>query len=354
MTGTSSFQKMSRGLVFLATTSVVAVAGYMLAGWDLVDSIYMVAITIFAVGYSEVRPIDDPGLKLFTMGVIVAGCSAGIYVVGGFIQMIAEGEIQLALGAKKMSRGIEQTKDHTIICGYGRVGQNLVKELQHLGIPFVVVDKDGERLLEAEAAGILVVIGDAAEETTLESAGIDRAAVLATVLPDDAANVFITLTARELNESIQIVARGESEATERKLRRSGANRVVMPAAIGASKIAHLIACPSVESLVGDARSFQRLRQDLEVVGLGMGEIPIPDGSDLVGCAVRDVELTGEGGVVVVALHRRSGEVLRNPPMDERIETGDVMIILSHKEELPAVSRRAAAPADRLVDRGTCN
>ncbi|MCO8124331.1 potassium channel protein [Stieleria sp. TO1_6] len=352
MNSSTSIHKMKLGMAVLLATCVIAVFGYVIAGWSALDSVYMVAITIFGVGYGEVRPISDPRLKLFTLGVVVTGCSSGIYVLGGFVQMIAEGEIQRALGARRMSRGIEQTTGHAIICGYGRVGRSLVQELRQSGVQFVVVDRNTDRLVEAERAGILVVSGDASDEATLRRAGIDRATVLATVLPGDAENVFVTLTARELSESIQIIARGESEATERKLIRSGANRVVLPTMIGASKIAHLIACPTVESLVGDTRAFSRLNQDLDSFGLGMMQIPIGDQSALVGSTIREIELTGDGGHVVVAIKRAGGHVQRNPKMDDVIGAGDQLIVLSHKEDLPSVSRRAAQSAETMVYRGT--
>jgi voltage-gated potassium channel len=348
MTPTSSINKMRSGAAVLAGTCAIAVIGYKMAGWSLLDAVYMVAITIFGVGYGEVQPVDDPTLKLFTLVVVIAGCSSGIYVLGGFVQMIAEGEIQRAIGAMKMSRGIEKTTDHAIICGYGRVGRSLVEELRHLGVEFVVIDRDVDRLAEAERNGILVVSGDASEEATLHAAGIDRASVLATVLPADAENVFVTLTARELNETIQIIARGESFSTERKLLRSGANRVVLPTMIGASKIAHLIACPTVESLVGDARTFSRMNRDLETFGLGMVEMAIGADSELAGAQIRDVELTGDGGNVVVAIKHPDGQVTRNPKNNDRVQAGDHLIVLSHKEDLVEVSRRAHESADEIT------
>lgn len=351
MSGSTSIQKMRRGLAIVLGTCAVGVAGYVIAGWSLLDAVYMVAITIYGVGYGEVRPINDPTLKLFTLALVVTGCTSAIYVLGGFVQMIAEGEIQRALGARRMSRGIEQARDHTIICGYGRVGQRLVEELRQSELSFVIVDRNSERLAEAERDGMLVIVGDASEETVLRKAGVERAAVLATVLPGDAENVFVTLTARELNGDIQIIARGESEATERKLLRSGADRVVLPTQIGAAKIAQLIASPTVESLVGDVRAFARLNQDLETFGLGMLEIPIEENSSLAGSSIREVELTGDGGHVVVALKRSDGEVIRNPKMDESVHANDKLIVLSHKEDLPSISKRAAQPVEQRMYRG---
>ncbi|MEM6474034.1 MAG: TrkA C-terminal domain-containing protein, partial [Planctomycetota bacterium] len=176
--------------------------------------------------------------------------------------------------------------------------------------------------------------------------------VLATVLPGDAENVFVTLTARELSDSIQIIARGECESTERKLFRSGANQVVLPTMIGATKIASLIACPTVELLVSDEKAFSRLNQDLDSFGLGMIEIPIASDSALVGSSIRDIELIGDGGNVVVAIRHDSGEVRRNPKMNETVSAGDHLIVLSHSEDLPSVTKRASQKAEQMIYRGT--
>src|SRR5262249_2783327 len=150
-----------------------AVVGYMIAGWSLLDAIYMVIITVFGVGYGEAQPLRNPQLKVFTMGVIVAGCSSGIYVVGGFVQMLAEAEINRAPGTRRMSKGIEKLKGHALICGYGRVGQMLAHDLMAAEHPLVVIDSDEGRVQEAQAAGYLAVRGSASEEQTLLAAGID-------------------------------------------------------------------------------------------------------------------------------------------------------------------------------------
>ena len=229
-------------MTFFLGTCVVATIGYVLAGWEWVDALYMVTITIFGVGYGEVKPIEEPWLKFFTMGVIFAGCSSLIYVIGGIVQMLAEGEIERMLGKRTRSRDIEKLSDHTIICGYGRVGQMLAIELSHQGEPLVILDRDPDRVEKAIDDGFLALEGNAVEDDVLQQVGLFQARALATVLPDDATNVFITLTARDLSESVRIIARAESPCTERKLLRGGASSVVMPAAIGAVRIAQLAAC----------------------------------------------------------------------------------------------------------------
>jgi voltage-gated potassium channel len=338
----SSLRRILIGGIFFGITCLTAVTGYMIAGWSLLDAIYMVIITVFGVGYGEAQPLAHPGLKVFTMGVIVAGCSSGIYVVGGFVQMLAEGEINRALGTRRMSRGIEKLSGHALICGYGRVGQMLAHDLVEAAQPFVVIDNSESRVRDAQAAGHLAVLGSASEEPTLLTAGVEHARVLATVLPDDSANVFITLTARELNPTIEIIARAESPSTEKKLLRSGANRVVMPAFIGATKIARMITAPSAEHLLTEAVGKVRLDEDLKPLGLEMTEITLRAGSSLVGKTIADVELSGRGGILIVALKQADGTLVRHPRPDQGLGANDVFVVLGHTDALPQINHRVNA------------
>ena len=171
-------RRLVAGLAFFFGTCVAGAVGYGLAGWSASDAVYMVVITIFGVGYGEVRPVDTPELRALTTGLIVAGYGAAIYAVGGFVQLIAEGEINRALGARRMTRGIQQLRDHTILCGYGRVGRILAGRLAESKIETVVVDRDRAKILAAEADGHLVVLGDAADEAILREAGVEHAAQL--------------------------------------------------------------------------------------------------------------------------------------------------------------------------------
>jgi voltage-gated potassium channel len=234
-----SSRALRRGLTFCAVTCLVATVGYVLAGWRWVDALYMVTITVFGVGYGEVQPLESMSLKLFTMAVILSGCSSLIYVIGGIVQMLAEGEIERMLGIRNRSREIAALNDHTIICGYGRIGQMLAAELQQQGQPLVILDHESSTVDRAIDDGFLAMEGNCVDDETLQQAGIFRAKVLATVLPDDATNVFVTLSARGMSDAIRIIARAECPTTEQKLMRSGANHVVMPAAIGALRVAHL-------------------------------------------------------------------------------------------------------------------
>jgi voltage-gated potassium channel len=309
----------------------------------------MVIITIFGVGYGEVRPIVDPGLRVFTMIVIVVGCVSLIYVTGGFIQMVTEGEIEKALGTRRRTKGIDRLSGHAIICGFGRVGRILADELARVGQAFVVVDANADRIKEAEAAGYLVITGNATEEKVLEGAGVRRARVLASVLPDDAANVFITLTARELNAELEIVARAENAATERKLITSGATRVVLPSVLGARRISRLITNPSIEEILTTSRD--RLDEDFASLGLRLGELELAPSTSLIGARVADVEFGGEPKAFLVALIRKSGDVLREPPPDAVLEGGDRVLYVTNGASAPRLRRRPGTQTG-LQYRGT--
>jgi len=340
----AAIARIRRGLLVLAGIVGTAVTGYMLAGWSFLDAVYMVVITVFGVGYGEVQPLDHPGLKVFTIGVILAGCSAGLWVIGGVVECMAEGTINQALGRKRMTRQIDELSGHTIVCGFGRVGQMLCKEVAEAGTAIVVIDSDPGGLAQAEALGHPVVAGDAAEEPVLRAANIATAGVLAVVLPDEAANVFITLSARELNESLEIISRGERPETERKLLRAGANRVVLPTAAGASRIARMITNPSAETLLQDGVGMAQLDEQLRQIGLQFVEIPVPAESPLANTTINDIDARDLAAVIIVAVRTAGGEIHRNPHGTTRLAPGDTIILVGRRGDLPKSLNKAAKAA----------
>jgi len=204
------------GLMLLMCIFFVGVAGYRLAGWGMIESIYMVVMLLSTVGMKEVHDLaDSPGLQLFTSVIIVVGASTALYIIGAFVQMMTEGEINRALGFQRVSREIRWLAGHVIICGFGRMGEILAAQLRHQNRSFVVIENDPERIAEAMERGYLAINDNATEEDAMESAGVRRATTLVTTLPHDADNVFITLTAKDLNPNLHIIARGESQSTEK-------------------------------------------------------------------------------------------------------------------------------------------
>jgi voltage-gated potassium channel len=325
------------GLAFMATIMIGGVTGYLMAGWDLSDSVFMVVISIFSVGYGEVRPIQAEGLRGLTMAIIILGCFGVIFVSGSLVQLLLEGQIRRAMGHRRMNAELKKLNQHTIICGYGRIGRMVAADLKTGHRSFIIVDKDPRRLESARESGYLCLEGEATEESVLLEAGVTRASVLATVLPSDASNVFITLSARDLNAKLTIIARGEDPATERKLLQAGADRVVLPAHIGAERIAHLILFPEAEELIDDAEKSHHLKEELGHLGLGLDEMVIPKYSAFIGKTVGQFEALHTGNVIVVAIHMRTGGTQLRPATNMVLNAGDGVV---------AVSRGGAWMGDR--------
>ena len=223
--------------------AVYGVTGYMIMGWTFIDALYQVVITISGVGFDEVQPMSTALLRVFTMSVIGLGMLSVAFTLGSFVQFLTETEILEYFGRHRMSKHIQTLSDHIIVAGFGRLGGMICDELTAREKKFVVIDLSPERAATADARGFLVVTGDATEEKILHLAGIERAKVLVCVMPNDAENVFVTLTARQMCATLVIVSRAEGASTPKKLRQAGADHIVMPAAIGAHRIVSLLTNP---------------------------------------------------------------------------------------------------------------
>ena len=321
-------------LSFFAFVIAVATIGYIALGWSPLEAFYMVIITVFAVGYGEVLPVQSLAAHIWTMIVILSGWSAVVFTLGGVIKSVTEGELQRAREEVRRKRTMEQLKNHVIICGYGRMGQALAAELFENEVPFVIIDREEERIAQIEADGYLSMRGDATDENVLERVGIERASTLATVLPQDALNVFITLTARNLAPHVRIIARGEQLSTEKKLLHAGADEVILPATIGALRIAHSIVEPTVAGLMREIGG----NLDLRGLGVEIDELQLHRRAHLVGKTVGEVHRLSEGAVMVVAV-RRGDEILRKDLENIALEHGDALIAISRTQDLPAIIQR---------------
>jgi voltage-gated potassium channel len=336
-----SFRRVLTGSIFFTITIIIAVTGYTLAGWSVLDAMYMVVITIFGVGYGEVNPITSPTLKVFTMLVIIGGTSSAVYIVGGFLQMVTEGEIYRAFHEGRMTKGIETLKNHIIICGYGRIGQILSVEIEASKQPFLIVDNSSDRIAKAQDQGYLTLIGNASDERTLLAAGIERARFLASVLPDDATNVFITLTARGLNPNLIILARGEYPSTENKLKLAGADHVVLPATIGAQRMAHMITHPAAMDFLEQSEGGRTLNELLSSIDVQVDELAVPEDSPLVGGPLSNIEIKGQGVFIVVAVRHASGETITRPSHDLTVQPGDTLIVMGRRGDIPKFAQTFA-------------
>ena len=329
-----------RGAVVLGGTIVFSILSFHL--WfrkPLLESIYWTVITIAGVGYSQSVDQEVGAERQFlSIIVIVVGMMAMAYTVGMLIQAIVEGQLDKAMGAKRMAKEIDRLDHHVIICGFGRIGQNLGHRLARHQVPFLVIDPCPDALTEAKSLGFLYFEGDATDEGVLRSAGVERASTLVIALQNDSDNVFLTLTARNMNPHIRILARGEHPRTEKKLVQAGANDVVMPAVIGAERMADMIVKPEASDLLRCVGHESGLNAELE-------EFKFTAESPYLGSTVREAEERSR--VMIVAVRRADGETIFNPKDDEKLSVDDIVILMGPEADIEEFYETCvAAPAEK--------
>jgi len=307
-------------IIVLALLVTLGCLGYMaIEGWGFLDALYMTVITLATIGFQEVHPLSQPG-KIFTMVLIVIGVSVLGYIVGSLAQIMFEGQFQRIMGRKKVEKRIEALRNHYIVCGFGRMGALICREFAAKPLPFVVVEKTPEVIEKLAADGHLFLRGDATDDDTLLKAGIKRAKGLISVVASDTENVYITLTARELNPDLFILARSGDEGSDIKLKRAGASKVISPYLIGGSRMAQAILRPNVVDFIEIATGREHL--DLQ-----MEEILIPQHSGFAGENLVSSGFRKETGVMIVGIKKADGKMLFNPESHARIEAHDTLIVL---------------------------
>ena len=316
----------------LSVVLAVGVTGYMLiTGLGFIDALYMTVTTISTVGFREVAPLGPTG-QLFTIALIICGVGIVFYSASMVARDLIEGELRRGFGRRKVERQIARTSDHVIVCGFGRMGRSVCKELAAKPVPFVVIDREAEALRHAENVGFLSVAGDASEDDVLRAAGIERAQGLVAALSSDAANVYVVLTARELNPQLLIVARAEDERSERKLTHAGANRVVLPYAISGHRMAHALLRPAVLDVIDLATHYRNLDLQIEEVAVG-GQ------TFCAGKTLQESGLREQLGLIVIAIKKADDSMQFNPTADTRIEAGDSLVLMGPVENLREIERR---------------
>ncbi|MDJ1474645.1 potassium channel protein [Bacillus sp. LS15-K4] len=288
---------------------------------SLFQAFWMTMITVLTVGYGDAVPVTQAG-KVFALLIIPVGVGIVTYAIGVVAAMIIEGNLFHAVRRKKMDKQIAQLQNHIIVCGCGRVGLQVVHELQEKKIPFVVVDKD-ESILEKEK--LLYVHGDATEDQVLHHAGISKAAGLVAIVANDAENVFITLTARGINDAIKIVARAEKPETEDKLKRAGANKVINPSSMAGIHIAKGIANPLTVHYIDTVLYGMEQSFVIEEIAVGKGSI-------LASKSLLESDVRNQFDVTILAI-LRNGDVIHNPTGQEKLQEHDMIIVFGSVEKL---------------------
>jgi voltage-gated potassium channel len=323
-----TFRKIVQLTASLLAILVLGSLGFVwLEGWSFYDSLYMTVTTLTTVGYGEVHPLSPLG-KAYNMVLILAGMGFLIYIVTSLARVVVEGEIAEALGKRKLLKRIKKLSGHYIICGFGRIGEIIARQLRERGVPLVIVENNPDLLSRLDESGYYFVTGDATKEEVLLEAGIEKARGLVSVVHSDASNVYIVLTARSLNPKLFIVARGEEPGSRQKLLRAGADKVESPYEMGGRKMAHTILRPTVTTFMDLAMH--------EGVEWSMEEIAVGTTSPMIGLPLKDSGIRQKYELIMVAIKRADGEMLFNPTPEMPILAGDTLILLGMRKNLEAL------------------
>jgi len=324
----------------LAAVVLMGAAGYHMVGegrWSWFDCFYMTVITLSTVGFAETLEgmNEIPEARVVTISLIILGSGTLLYFISSLTALIVEGDLQGILRRRSMERAIGTLKGHIILCGIGTTGWHIATELRAVGVPFVVVDADRERIDELNAEfgdELLFVCGDATDDHVLVFAGVERARGVISALNDDKANLFVTISARALNPTARIVAKSIEPSTERKLKRAGADAVVAPNYIGGVRLFSEMVSPKTVAFL------DRIVQFGGGISVGLEAVDVPAESPLVGQRLAETDIR-EAGALVVAVHRADGDYVYNPGGEHMLEAGDSLIVLAESKD--ATRLRAA-------------
>ena len=310
---------------------VTGTAGYMIIeDWRFLDALYMTIITVSTVGYREVNQVGDTG-RLFTIFLVLIGVGFTFYVMAAVVQFMVEGRVRIIMGRRRLDKQIDRLKNHYIVCGYGRIGRVLCRNLQRTPFDLVVVEKSPDLIPVMDEDGVLYLSGDAADETNLLKAGIRRAKGLVAALATDTDNVFLVLSARQLAPELNIIARASQEGAKNKLHAAGADSVESPYEMGAASMAHRIIRPTVTNFLDLA--FAHTRKDIQ-----MEEIPVSENSRLTNILLKDSGIRQDFNLIIIAIKKPDGTMLFNPSFEAALMPDDTVIAVGEEENLQKLEK----------------
>jgi voltage-gated potassium channel len=317
-------------VLIFATIIVVGSIGYaLIEGWSWVDAFYMAIITVTTVGFGEVHPLTPAG-RLFTSVLIILGVAAITYSFTALANYLVAGELGDVLEEFRMKRRIESLEEHYLVCGFGRVGQQVCAQLAQEKRPFVVVDNEEQAIERATALGYLVVEGDAGDDAVLLQGGVLRAKGLVAAVESDAANLFVVLTARTLTRDLFVVARADTEDSVQKLKLAGADRVLSPYSLGGRLIAQTLLRPDVVDFLEAVMYDESLHLYLE-------DLTVSAGSSLEGSTVGEARVRERTGANILGL-RHGDDVIVTPDTAHTLHPGDVLVALGTRQQLEALAQ----------------
>ena len=313
----STMKRLRIALGLVGTVAVAGVIGYRFTGLSWMEAIYMTVITVTTVGYREVGGQPSNGEQIFTIVIITTGVSTVLYTFTLGVQTVVEGQLREFVGRRRMNKVIEGFRGHTIVCGLGRVGRTVINDLVAHGETVVIIDENPQRVNDVDHP---VVIGDATLDSTLRAAGIEHARALVAALEGDAENLFVTLSARAINPELFIVARARASESVAKLSRAGADRVVNPQDLGASRMASFVVQPNVAEFV-DVVMHERSQE------FRIREFQLQPSCWLVGQRMGDARLRDRTEALVLAVRTHEGSFITNPDPDVTLAAGDILIVV---------------------------
>jgi voltage-gated potassium channel len=318
--------KIKFALIILLTIFIIGTIGFhFIEGWSFLDSFYTTIATLSTVGYGDFSPETTTG-KIFTVFIIIFGVGMMFYSLVLMAETFIETRLQNLLGRGKLEKIIEKMHNHYIICGGGRIGFLICRELMAGKMPCIVIDNNPEVIQKAQDEGFVCFKGDATQDKVLIAAGIKRAKGMVCVLPSDAENLYVILTAKDLNQQIHIISRSEEEASEHRLLRAGADRVMSPYTLGGVRMAMAILRPAMLDFI----EITTRQQSLE---LRMEEIAICKGSPFVTQSLEDSGIRKRYGLIIVAVKKDSGKMIFNPMANYIIAEGDRLIAMGEDENV---------------------
>jgi voltage-gated potassium channel len=311
-------------IAIFVVISIGAFGFHLIEGFSVLDSIYLATETVTTVGYGDLSPKSTTG-RVFAIFFMLVGAGTVLYALTSLVQTLFQAELIEMLDSRRKIKEMEKLQNHYIVCGAGRVGKRIIRSLQKQNIPFVVIEREERKGAPVADYCDYVIIGDATLEETLKRAGVERAKGLASCLADDAANVYVVLTARGLNGNMHIVARAVEEEAEPKLIRAGANRVVAPTIIGSQSMARALLKPTIADFMDSIVA--------ETLDLVFEEVAIKSGSGYVGKCLKETNIRAELNLVIVAIRRKSGEMTFQPSGEDCIEENDLLIVIGRAESV---------------------
>lgn len=311
----------------IAFTLCIGTVGFQLLDprYSPFDAFYMTVTTITTVGYQEVHPLSRAG-RVFNSFLILFGVSAMFFAVGAVTQTIIELGLRDVYGKRRRKRMIAKMQDHFIVCGFGRVGRNASYELQRARAPFLVVDRNEQRVERAMMAGMTAVVADATRDDSLREVGVLRARGLIAALPSDAENLFIILSAKTLNPKLTVVTRASEEEAGEKLRRAGADTVFAPYTMAGHRLAQALVRPHVVEFLDFATTSMAPKITME-------QVQVATNTEFVSKRLGEIVQRREFGVIVLAIRKADAQMIFNPPPETKIDAGDFLIVLGEQPNL---------------------